>query len=120
MTTNKIIWKKVAYKTGVWLAVEIWLNVIGLDNIADYSEFIFAQDLNLNRKNRRTVKIIEYPPQFCPQIDDFCPIPGTTTKAIDIEHDSCKLKSEILESKCQQLIEPCVKVVCLTAKIESR
>ena len=115
MTKNTKTWKQVVYKTGIWLAAEIWLNVIGLDNIADYSEFVFAQDLALSKKNRRTVKIIEYPPQFCHQIDDFCPIPGTTTKSIDIEHDSCKFKTEILETKCQKLTEPCVKVMCLTA-----
>lgn len=114
MTTNKSIWKKVAYKTGVWLAVEIWLNVIGLDNIADYSEFIFAQDLNLNRQNRRTVKIIEYPPQFCPEIDDFCPIPGTATKPINLQANGDRTKLEIFTNKCQQLTKPCIKIVCST------
>ena len=113
MINDKTTWKKVIYKTGVWLAVEIWLNVIGLDNIADYSEFIFAQDLNLNRKNRRTVKIIEYPPQFCPQIDDFCPIPGTITKPKDIEENSDRTKAKIFSDKCQQLTKPCIKIVCL-------
>ena len=119
-TKKAKIWKKAAYKTGAWLAIEIWLNLIGLDNIADYSEFIFAQDLDLSKKNRRTVKVIEYPPQFCPQINDFCPIPGTVvTKPIDIDHDSCKSKTEIFENKCKQLAEPCLKVMCLTEKVES-
>ncbi len=110
------MWKQVVYKTGIWLAAEIWLNVIGLDDIADYSEFIFAGDLdlNINAKNRLTVKITEYPPQFCPQIEDFCPIPGTTTKPIDIEEDSCKSKAEIFKNKCQKLAKPCLKIVCLT------
>lgn len=120
MTKNSKIWKQIVCKTGVWLAAEIWLNIIGLDNIADYSEFIFAQDLALNKKNQRTVKVMEYPPQFCPQIDDFCPIPGTITKPTDIEHDSCKSKTYIFENRCQQLIEPCLKVMCLTTKVESR
>ena len=120
MTKSTKIWKQVVYKTGIWLAAEIWLNLIGLDNIADYSEFIFAQDVTLNKKNRRTVKVIEYPPQFCPQINDFCPVPGTITKPIDIEHDSCNAKAEIFNHKCRQLIEPCIKVMCLTIKVESR
>ncbi len=118
MTNNKKTWKQVVYKTGFWLAAEIWLNLIGLDNIADYSEFIFAQDLDLKlkNKNRRTVKITEYPPQFCPKIDDLCPIPGTVTKTTDlIEKDSCKEKVEIFKNKCQQLTEPCIKIVCLTS-----
>ena len=118
MTQKPKIWKHVVYKTGIWLTAEIWLNLIGLDNIADYGEFVFAQDLALNKKNRRTVKIAEYPPQFCPQIDDFCPIPGTVTKPIDIKHDSCKSKTETFENKCQQLEQPCLKVMCLTANIE--
>ena len=62
MTDNKTIWKKAIYKTGIWLGLEIWLNIIGLDNIADYGEFVLAQDLALKKKNRRTVKIVEYPP----------------------------------------------------------
>ena len=115
MTKKPKTWQQVTYKTGVWLAAEIWLNLIGLDNIADYSEFIFAQDLYLNLKNRRTVKITEYPPQFCPQIDDFCPIPRTLTKPTDIEEDSCTAKVEIFKNKCQQLVKPCLKIVCLTS-----
>ena len=115
MTDNKTIWKIVIYKTGFWLAAEIWLNIIGLDNIADYSEFIFAQDLALNTKNRRTVKVTEYPPQFCFQIEDFCPIPGTVSTPIDLQKNSCKKKAEIFETKCQQLAEPCLKILCLTA-----
>ena len=118
MTKNKKMWTKVAYKTGVWLAVEIWLNMIGLDNIADYSEFIFAQDLEINKKNRRTVKVTEYPPQFCPKIDDFCPIPGVTNKPTDLKEHSCTTKAEIFKNKCQQLPEPCLKIVCLTKNIE--
>ncbi len=95
------------------MAAEIWLNVIGLDNIADYSEFIFTQDLYLNEKNRRTVKITEYPPQFCPQIDDFCPIPGTVTQPQDLEAIGDRAKTKILKNKCQQLSKPCIKIVCL-------
>ena len=107
------IWKQVVCKTGIWLAAEIWLNIIGLDNIADYSEFIFAQDIDLSKKNQRTVKIMEYSPQFCPHIDDFCPISGTVTKPKDIEPDSCQAKIEIFKNKCQQLAKPCLKVMCL-------
>lgn len=108
------MWKKIAYKTVIWLTAEIWLNLIGLDNFADYSEFIFAQNLDLNVKNRRTAKINEYPPQFCPKIYDFCPIPGTVTKPKDIEEDGCNTQVEIFKNKCQQLEKPCVKIVCLT------
>jgi hypothetical protein len=112
MTTKKNIWRKTIYKTGIWLAAEIWLNLIGLDNIADYSEFIFAHDLELSKKNRRTVKVVEYPPQFCPQIDDFCPIPGTVTQPKDLEKSRDRTKKQIFQNKCQQLSKPCIKIVC--------
>ncbi len=118
MTKIKKTWKQFIYKTGVWLAAEIWLNIIGLDNIADYSEFIFAQDLYLNEKNRRTVKITEYPPQFCPQINDFCPIPGTTNKPKDLAKNSSKAKTKIFKNKCQKLADPCIKIRCLATDAE--
>lgn len=36
----QIKWKKILGKTIVWLAAEIYLNFLGLDNLADYDEFI--------------------------------------------------------------------------------
>jgi hypothetical protein len=30
-------------KVTIWLVIEITLNIAGLDNIADYSEFIFER-----------------------------------------------------------------------------
>ncbi|MEQ8538680.1 MAG: hypothetical protein RIB93_14690 [Coleofasciculus sp. D1-CHI-01] len=42
MTVN---WKALLAKTTVWLAAEILLNLLGLDNLADYSEFIFGRQL---------------------------------------------------------------------------
>ncbi len=40
----EIRWKIFFTKTLVWLLVEILLNFIGLDTIADYSEFIFNKN----------------------------------------------------------------------------
>ncbi len=37
--------KKLLAKTVVWLTAEILLNFLGLDNLADYSEFIFERDV---------------------------------------------------------------------------
>ena len=34
-------WSKLFLRTGVWLCAEIILNSLGLDNLADYSEFVF-------------------------------------------------------------------------------
>ncbi|BAU66103.1 hypothetical protein STA3757_35050 [Stanieria sp. NIES-3757] len=41
----QIKWKTLIGKTIVWLAVEICLNFLGLDNLADYGEFIFQKDV---------------------------------------------------------------------------
>ncbi len=38
-------WKKIMTKATIWLAAEILLTVVGLDNLADYSEFIFEREL---------------------------------------------------------------------------
>ncbi len=111
MTKNQKMWKQVVYRTGVWITAEIWLNLIGLDNFADYSEFIFDQDLETNLRNSRTVKITDYPPQFCSQVNDFCPIPRTAIRAKDIEDNSCNVKAAIFKNKCKQLTQPCLKIV---------
>jgi hypothetical protein len=43
----KTQWKKVWLKATVWLAAEIILNLIGIDNLADYSEFIFDKEVEV-------------------------------------------------------------------------
>ena len=40
-------WQKLFVKLICWLALEILLNLMGLDDLADYSEFIFNYD-NVN------------------------------------------------------------------------
>lgn len=42
-------WTTVATKATIWLAIEILLTVTGLDNLADYSEFLFGRDPGSNR-----------------------------------------------------------------------
>lgn len=44
MKTKSIQWKKIFVKTSLWLVTEIILNLVGLDNLADYSEFVFERD----------------------------------------------------------------------------
>lgn len=39
----KVHWQKLFVKATVWLAAEIALNLVGLDNLADYSEFLLSQ-----------------------------------------------------------------------------
>lgn len=113
MTKNPKMWKRTVYKIGLWLTAEIWLNLIGLDNFADYSEFIFTQESFLNLKNRRTVKINRYPPRFCPEINHFCPLPGTVVKSADLPRNTNQAQTEIFKNKCRQLTKPCIKIVYL-------
>jgi hypothetical protein len=45
-------WKKTAMKVTLWIAAEITLNLVGLDGIADYTEFVFSrQGLSLSAIN---------------------------------------------------------------------
>ncbi|VEP14943.1 conserved membrane hypothetical protein [Hyella patelloides LEGE 07179] len=37
-------WKKLISRIAFWLIAEIILNLLGLDNLADYSEFVFEKD----------------------------------------------------------------------------
>ena len=37
-------WQKLLFKLMFWLVLEIILNLIGLDDVADYSEFIFKYE----------------------------------------------------------------------------
>lgn len=41
----KVRWKTLLTKTLIWLSAEILLNIIGLDTIADYSEYIFDRNV---------------------------------------------------------------------------
>ncbi len=36
----EIRWSKLLLKAGVWICTEVWLTCLGLDDLADYSEFI--------------------------------------------------------------------------------
>lgn len=41
---KQIRWKELLVKLILWLSLEIILNVLGLDDLADCSEFIFEKD----------------------------------------------------------------------------
>jgi hypothetical protein len=36
-------WKKLLIRVSLWLVTEISLNCLGLDTLADYSEFVFER-----------------------------------------------------------------------------
>ncbi len=37
----KVNWSRLIFKIIVWLFAEMYLTVLGLDNLADYGEFVF-------------------------------------------------------------------------------
>jgi hypothetical protein len=39
----KIRWQKLFLTASLWLFTEFWFNLIGIDNLADYTEFIFEK-----------------------------------------------------------------------------
>ncbi|AOX00626.1 hypothetical protein BJP34_15285 [Moorena producens PAL-8-15-08-1] len=52
-----IRWRQLLVRITIWLAAEIILNFLGLDNLADYSEFIYEQEVAL--LSQYTVPAIE-------------------------------------------------------------
>ncbi len=54
----KIQWKKVCIKITTWLAAEIILNLLGLDNLADYSEFIFDKEVLIAKRNHKITVVV--------------------------------------------------------------
>ena len=56
----QIQWSKFFLKVVVWLSAEIALTALGLDNLADYSEFIFRERTNLSTTTV-SLAILNYP-----------------------------------------------------------
>lgn len=96
-------------RAGFWLALEIWLNFIGLDNIADYSEFMIEQEMALAKKGDRGAKVLKDMPRFCPQINDLCPahmiIHGHDHATPDLH-----LYFTTFMKRCKRLKNPCTKI----------
>lgn len=42
----QIRWKKLVLQSLIWLASEVVLTVAGLDDLADYSEFVFEKHIS--------------------------------------------------------------------------
>jgi len=96
-------------KTGFWLALEIWLNLIGLDNEADYGEFMIDQEIALAKKSDRTVKVCQHMPPFCHKINDFCPAHIIMQSQSNIGPDLHIYLMTFLQ-RCKRLKNPCAKV----------
>ena len=48
-------WKKGIIKTLVWVSAEILLNCLGIDDLADYSEFIFERHFSESAFERQVM-----------------------------------------------------------------
>jgi hypothetical protein len=54
----KLEWKKVLVKSTIWLAAEIILNLLGIDTLADYSEFLYEQEVaSLSYLHKPTITV---------------------------------------------------------------
>ncbi len=40
---KKASWKKLVFDLSFWLIAEVVLNIIGIDDLADYNEFLLGQ-----------------------------------------------------------------------------
>ncbi len=61
----KSIWTLIATisaKVIFWVAVEAFLNLVGLDNLADYSEYIFGREFG----DEAAIVMLNHSPQFSP------------------------------------------------------
>ncbi len=51
-------WQRACIKIAIWLAAEIVLNVIGIDDLADYSEFIFEKEAIIGGRRHGTIVLV--------------------------------------------------------------
>jgi hypothetical protein len=62
----KMQWKNRWVKVTIWLVTEIFLNLLGLDNLADYSEFIFEQEMAIATHQPQMIALA---PPHDPKVD---------------------------------------------------
>lgn len=52
----RVCWKKLCIRLGFWILAEIYLGFLGLDDLADYSEFLFEPRLIVRAEIVRIVR----------------------------------------------------------------
>jgi hypothetical protein len=114
----KVRWIKFCTTVGFWLFCEIWLNVVGLDDLADYSEFLFVQDLELERKNSQITNISTPHFFFCEKVHYFCPILEFNDRQLNGQFKNQPLHQfriiQTFERKCKTLKNPCMRLLSLS------
>ncbi|WP_241392680.1 hypothetical protein [Rippkaea orientalis] len=96
-------------KTMFWIVGELLLNLLGLDSVSDYSEFLFGQELELQKKNNRTVKLSSLKPKFCPKISDNCPVNEVALQYSASPLEDCITQQVVFEQKCSKVKHSCIK-----------
>ena len=56
----EIRWKTLLTKSLIWLVAEIALNSLGLDTLADYSEFVFDKNEIVHLSQREVKSVVEF------------------------------------------------------------
>ena len=56
----KMQWQRIWAKATFWLVTEIILNLLGLDNLADYSEFLFEQEVTIALHQPQIAVVVPY------------------------------------------------------------
>lgn len=113
----KIRWIKFYTTVGFWLFCELWLNFVGIDDLADYSEFLFDHDFELNQKNSQLTNVSTPHFVFCEKVNYFCPILEFNHRVGDRRiqnhprHQFAIIQT--FEKKCRKLTHPCMKILSL-------
>lgn len=63
----KMQWQRILVKATFWLVTEIILNLLGLDNLADYSEFLFEQEVAIALRQPQMAVVV--PSYYYPSWD---------------------------------------------------
>ncbi|KFF41288.1 MAG: hypothetical protein JXR06_04265 [Candidatus Atelocyanobacterium thalassa] len=102
-------WKTFVSKTVFWMIGEVFLNLLGLDNVADYSTFLFEHELELSKKNHKTVKLSCLNPKFCHKINGECPIDEVALQFSKYPLDDCIVNHDLFSKKCIKIKHNCIK-----------
>ncbi len=55
---SKYNWQRALIKITIWLVAEIVLNVIGIDDLADYSEFVFEKEVLISVRRHGIIVLV--------------------------------------------------------------
>ncbi len=53
-------WKKKLVKATLWLVTEVILNLLGFDNLADYSEFLFEKEIAIATRQPQVIVVVPF------------------------------------------------------------